>query len=59
MSTKTAKGADAIVPEIPAGESSIAAVQVEPQHGGSYTRTPETGAISRTSAPPADQPVQE
>ncbi|MFS2004610.1 hypothetical protein ACEN9F_13390 [Duganella sp. CT11-25] len=37
----------------------VADQQEEPQQGGSYTRTPETGAISRTSVPSADQPVQE
>jgi hypothetical protein len=59
MSTKTTKGADAGALAIPAGESNVAAVQAEPQKGGSYVRTPETGAIARVNPDPADQPVQE
>lgn len=37
----------------------VAPLQREPQEGGSYTRTPETGEIVPNAPAPAEQPVQE
>jgi hypothetical protein len=59
MSTKETTVADAAT-AVPAKRSSPpTVVHAEPESGGSYVRNLSTGELERTSAAPADHPVQE